>query len=247
MDARITIIFDNDAVLPGLRYGWGFAAVVDAGGKRILFDTGPDPKALTHNLAALGIDPASVDAVFISHDHWDHIGGLPGILPRVPGVPVHVPASASRMLTRRIERLGGVPILHGPALEAGEGVPLREIAPGALSTGEMEATPPEHSMIIETASGPAVLTGCCHQGVVNLVSRVTERYRRPVRCAAGGFHLFRSRPDEVGAVAMRLRELGVGGLVPTHCTGGRAAAILAGRFKERCSRGGAGATVDCRS
>jgi 7,8-dihydropterin-6-yl-methyl-4-(beta-D-ribofuranosyl)aminobenzene 5'-phosphate synthase len=244
MDARITIVFDNSGVAPRLRYGWGFAAVVDAGGARILFDAGPDPKALMYNLAVLGIEMSSVDAIFISHDHWDHIGGLTGVLPLAPRIPVHVPVSVSPMLTRRIERLGGVPIPHGPAIEAGEGAPLPEIAPGVLSTGEMEASPPEHSMIIETASGPAVLTGCCHQGVVNLVSRVTERCRRPVRCAAGGFHLFRAGPDEVGAVAMRLRELGVGRLVPTHCTGSRAAAILAREFGGDCLKGGAGTTLE---
>jgi 7,8-dihydropterin-6-yl-methyl-4-(beta-D-ribofuranosyl)aminobenzene 5'-phosphate synthase len=239
---RITIVFDNDAVRPGLRYGWGFAAVVERGGARVLFDTGPDPAALKHNLAALGFDPATFDCAVISHDHWDHTGGLAGILRARPGLVVLIPACEAGDLGRRIERMGGKPVGCGPALETGSD--LAEVVPGVLSTGEMAATPPEHSLVLPGPDGPGVLTGCCHQGIVRLAGLVSERFRKPVQLAAGGFHLFRTGRDELPGIALRLRELGVVRLVPTHCTGRAGVATLAREWGDDCLRGGAGRVID---
>ncbi len=242
-DTTITIAFDNDAAGPGLMYGWGFAAVVERGGARLLFDTGPDPKALAHNLGRLGFDPATFDSVVISHDHWDHTGGLAGILRARPGIEVHIPASALAHLGRRVARLGGRPVAHGPALDAGSEATLPEIAPGVLTTGEMTAEPPEHSLVLPGPDGPVVLTGCCHQGIVRLAGLVGERFRKPAQLAAGGFHLFRTGRDELPGIVRRLRELGVVRVVPTHCTGRAGIAALAREFGADCLRGGAGRVI----
>ena len=209
-DARITIVFDNDAAGPGLKYGWGFAAVVERGGARQLFDTGPDPKALTHNLGRLGFDPATFDSVVISHDHWDHTGGLAGILRARPGIEVHIPASGLADLGRRIERLGGRPIGHGPALEADPETPLAEIAPGVLTTGEMAASPLEHSLVLPGPDGPAVLTGCCHQGIVRRLRELGVVRVVPTHCTgrAGIAALAREfGPDCLRGGAGRVIEL----------------------------------------
>lgn len=55
---------------------WGFAALVEVDGNRLLFDTGAHPETVLNNARDLGIDLATVEDVFLSHNHWDHVGGL---------------------------------------------------------------------------------------------------------------------------------------------------------------------------
>src|SRR5574342_5181 len=47
---------------------------------RIAFDFGPSEAAVTHNFRVLGLDPGGIDALALSHGHWDHFGGLIGFL-----------------------------------------------------------------------------------------------------------------------------------------------------------------------
>lgn len=55
---------------------WGFAAVVEVDGHRILFDTGARPDTVLNNAKELGVDLANITDVVLSHNHGDHTGGL---------------------------------------------------------------------------------------------------------------------------------------------------------------------------
>jgi 7,8-dihydropterin-6-yl-methyl-4-(beta-D-ribofuranosyl)aminobenzene 5'-phosphate synthase len=70
--------------MPDLQAAHGLAHFVEVarGGEtvRIAFDFGPSEAAITHNFRVLGLDPGSIDALALSHGHWDHWGGLAGML-----------------------------------------------------------------------------------------------------------------------------------------------------------------------
>jgi 7,8-dihydropterin-6-yl-methyl-4-(beta-D-ribofuranosyl)aminobenzene 5'-phosphate synthase len=55
---------------------WGFSALVEADGRRVLFDTGLHPEAVLQNARELGVDLSTVTDVVLSHHHHDHTGGL---------------------------------------------------------------------------------------------------------------------------------------------------------------------------
>jgi len=191
---RITIVYDNTTLDERCPADHGFACVVDAHGLRVLFDTGASGDILLRNMTHLGLDPASVDRVFISHPHWDHAGGLEALLDEVQ-VPVYLPASAEPPgdLVEQLHRLSG------PAT----------IAPGLHSTGEMPAVDyplHEHSLIVDAPGGSVVVVGCAHPGVGRILGAAAER--GPVRALVGGLHGF-LETDLLAPLAL---------VCPAHCT-----------------------------
>jgi 7,8-dihydropterin-6-yl-methyl-4-(beta-D-ribofuranosyl)aminobenzene 5'-phosphate synthase len=72
--ARITVLYDAFGSPSSMQKDWGYAALVEYDGKRILFDTGNNPDILKQNAKAKGINLANLDFVVMSHRHGDHMG-----------------------------------------------------------------------------------------------------------------------------------------------------------------------------
>lgn len=80
MSIKITTLIENMPDEKGrLAYEHGFSVFVEADGKRLLFDTGQSG-AFVKNAEVLGIDLENLDAVILSHGHYDHTGGVPALL-----------------------------------------------------------------------------------------------------------------------------------------------------------------------
>src|SRR5690242_2266511 len=90
-EARITIIHDAFGAASSLKKDWGFSALLEFDGRRILFDTGNNAKTFAHNCAGLGIDLRNLDYAVISHRHGDHTSGLNHLLAVNPTLMVHTP------------------------------------------------------------------------------------------------------------------------------------------------------------
>ncbi len=169
---KITIVYDNEIKTEGLKKDWGFSCIIESAGlPLIMFDTGADSPILLHNMMVLGIDPKNIGIVVISHNHWDHTGGLPAILRAGEKAKAYVPGSFPR--TDFEERL----IRVTDSLEIGTNI---------FSTGELKGM--EQSLVLKTGKGIVVVVGCSHPGVENIlrsVSRFGELYG-----IVGGLHGF---------------------------------------------------------
>lgn len=74
---KITVLVTNVAGDPHQGDGeWGYSALVEVDGHKILYDTGASPDMVIKNAKALNIDLSDVEDVVLSHNHWDHVGGL---------------------------------------------------------------------------------------------------------------------------------------------------------------------------
>ena len=88
---RITVLYDAFGKNPAMKKDWGYSALVEVGGKRILFDTGDNPDIFAQNVKAAGVDLKNLDFVVLSHRHGDHMGGLTHLLSVNPSVKIYAP------------------------------------------------------------------------------------------------------------------------------------------------------------
>jgi len=69
---QITVLYDAFGKTSTMKKDWGFSALIEYGGKRILFDTGNNAEIFAHNVEAKGIDLKQLDFAVVSHRHGDH-------------------------------------------------------------------------------------------------------------------------------------------------------------------------------
>lgn len=211
---KITIIYDNTLWKQDLVCDWGFSCLIEAHGKSILFDTGAKGQILLSNMEKLGISPSEIDAVFISHDHWDHVDGLPYFL-RLRNVDVFCPESfpetAESVKLKRV----GKPV---------------ELFENIFSTGELGEDDREQSLLIKNGNNITVVVGCSHPGVDMILKNAADFGN--VTGIIGGFHDFTD--------ISTLKGLDI--ICPTHCS--VAIDEIRKRYPEKFIEGGAGKSIE---
>ena len=171
LDMKITIIYDNTTIRNDLRADWGFSALVEVEDTPgILFDTGGNGNILLGNMEKLGIDPASIDEVFISHAHLDHTGGLSDFLMRNTEVKIYIPPSFRGVQGRDVIPLAQPTKIHE----------------NIFSTGELEGI--EQSLVVKTDKGVVIIVGCSHPHMGTILD--TARIFGTIHGIIGGLHGF---------------------------------------------------------
>lgn len=233
---------------------WGFAALVEVDGYRLLFDTGERPETVLRNAQEMGIDLSTVTDVVLSHHHWDHTGGLltlrRALQAKSPAALSRVHVASGFFQSRKTpngqegnpvlawradyEATGGKFIEHTTAAELAPGVwltgpvarryPERNWTTRArlvTAAGLVEDTLPEdQALIVRTARGLTVLTGCGHAGIGNILAQAqTMQPGTSVRAVVGGLHLLGADEGTLAWTAERMRAAGVQYLLGAHCTG----------------------------
>ncbi len=225
---RITILYDNYQHRKPFAHGWGFSALIEMEEKRILFDFGEAWDALKKNMETAGTSPESIDIAILSHDHWDHNGGLEGFMKENSRSELYLPAD-----------FGGREVFDAPSWEGEvngrKAVFVRDamrIAPGIYSSGALPSDIGlrEQAVGIETDRGILAIVGCSHPGVDELVERLGDF--GPVFGVVGGFHGF-DRLEYLKRFEM---------VVPTHCTKKRDEIME--MLGDRALPGGAGFVLD---
>ena len=216
---KLIVVVDNypDSEL---KTAWGVSILAKTPKNTILFDTGPDPNVLRENLQKLGIDPAEIDFVVISHEHGDHVGGLSYLAKVKPGLKVYVP----RGVAGRIK-------VHG--LNIVEVDKTMEVADGVAIIGWLYGPPIEEALAINVEGrGLVILVGCSHPGVVNIVAKAKTDLGVKPHLILGGFHMGGASESTCRETIKRLIELGVEKIAPIHCSGDRIRSILEKEYPE---------------
>lgn len=228
---------------------------------QILLDFGLSTHGVRQNLDGMGLKLDGVEALVLSHGHFDHYGGLAELVPLLPkGLPLYAGEDVfNHRYLKAGEQVADVGQLSKEVL-AGMEIRLirepREILPGALLSGEIprrtefEKGAPnflveedgvvhsdnfvgEQALCFKTEQGLVVISPCAHAGIVNTIRHFQEvTGEREVRGVIGGFHLFAAPAEKIRATVEAVVELGAKTVVPMHCTGMVAQREMAERMPE---------------
>jgi 7,8-dihydropterin-6-yl-methyl-4-(beta-D-ribofuranosyl)aminobenzene 5'-phosphate synthase len=269
--ARITVLYDAFGKDAAMTKDWGYAALVEINGKRILFDTGDDPAILAKNVKAKGVDLTKLDFVVLSHRHGDHTSGISYLLSANPKVKIYAPAeglggifgtAVSSRFYRKDEALpaekryyNGTPpeIIKMGTVFPGANIQLidktTELVPGITLIALVSDVPgtrelKELSLAINTADGIVLVVGCSHPGIENIVAEAAK-INPHIHFIAGGFHLVAAQDPAIEKIATTLHDTyKVDYIAPGHCTGEPAFAALQKTFGDHYLYAGLGTALD---
>ncbi len=265
---QLTILYDAFGKASAMRKDWGYAALIESSGKRILFDTGNNPDILAQNVKDKGIDLSKLDFVVMSHRHGDHMGGLAYLLRVNPKVKIYAPkegfgvygADLPSTFYRKDPSLppeqryyDGAPpevIRFGAAWpdanfqlidknsEIAPGIHLIALVSDKIGTLELR----ELSLAINTPAGLVIVVGCSHPGIDKIVQTATAINPR-IQLIAGGFHLVVSQDPDIEKIVSTLHDtFKVAYVAPGHCSGEPTFTALKKAFSGRYLYAGLGTT-----
>lgn len=270
---KVMCLVDNSARRGSRFWGeHGVSFLVEMQRGRLLFDAGQSGTVLLHNLEVAGIDPASIDAIALSHGHYDHTGGLDALLQRMPRVSLY---ANSDLFRERFSRRGGEVKRIGPSMSQEEVLPHvdlhlstepQEVMPDVFTTGEIvsrleaEGRSANHvvqdgdrwvadpyrddmSIVLKADRGLVLVCGCCHAGLLNTLQHVRATFGGELVAVIGGMHLAHADAQQLSHIVDLVQQYGVPHMYPNHCTGERAYVALARAFGERVAPCPAGTVV----
>lgn len=213
------ILFDKNAISSEFKTGWGFSVFIDG----VLFDTGENGSFLFSNLETESISIDSLEKIVLSHDHWDHTGGIWPLLDAKRNLEVYGCPGFSNQTKDKIKGSGAEFIESNKSLQ---------IKPNIYTTGEIfgfykSMKISEQSLVVRSEKGLIVVTGCSHPGIVKIIEKVKKNFvNEDIYLVFGGFHLMNKEIREIKLIGQKLKDLAVNYVGPTHCAGYEAQQIF---------------------
>lgn len=239
---RIVTLIENLVYKQGLVAEHGLSVYIETNGFRLLFDTG-QTGLFAQNAQKMGIDLARIDALVLSHGHYDHTGGLTTFLQLNHHAPVYgkkdlfeakyhgyhrpigMTISREQLGTRFIEVVAPIELPEG--IHIMPDIPLHN--PYDTHFGEMykEANgqfvrddfTDELFVAIDKDEQVNVLTACSHRGVANICQTAISHFNLPLGIVLGGFHTSGSKPESVEHLTKWFERANPKSIGVCHCSG----------------------------
>jgi len=245
-DVKLQILYDNNPYVDDLQTDPGFSCLIKIKNRTLLFDAGRIGKILMSNIEKLEINPADIEKIVISHNHSDHICGLPVLLKECNKPEVYIVKAMANNVSDYAQGLIDESI-NSAEKHASKVIKTTEplkICDNVYTTGVMGARIPEQALIIQTDAGLIVITGCAHPGVVELTRKAKELLKQDVLLVIGGFHLMGKQPEDIQKVVTDISNL-THHIAPCHCSGDVARELFKRKFGKNYIKAGVGKIINC--
>jgi len=232
---KIAVVYDNHSLDERLKSGWGFSAVITAGEKIILFDTGADAGVLLENMARMRVAPQDIELAAISHHHADHTGGLAGVLEKNPNVTIYLPKAFADREKKKIMQKKNKIIEVENSKEICDYVYLIRLR-GSLVI--------EQFLAVRTAKGIVLIAGCGHPGIVKIVKSAKELLKENILLVMGCFHLEWTFKGKIERIIDKFKKMNVRYVGPAHGTSDKARRLFRKHFGDNYIDVGAGKFIN---
>jgi len=230
--AQVIVVVDN---FPGvderLIPRWGLSIYLETKNFALLFDTGPNPNILAHNMDILNIDVNKIQCIVISHSHGDHTGGLSFLAKVRPRIPVYIPPNLS--LKRFVEKLNLIPVIVNKPTVIDEGI----IVINANSNYIWE----QFLLVNVSNLGSIILVGCSHPGIEKIVRKAHQITQSNIYAIIGGLHT--AGIGDIGRIIASFNKYNISAVFPIHCSGNDVRYVLNQRIGNRYKDGHVGMRV----
>lgn len=239
---KVTTLIENTVFRKNLTAEHGLSLLIENNGKKVLFDTGQGSNFIS-NARSLGVDLTEVDAVAVSHGHYDHAGGLGAFCDLNRSAPIHVKAGFFTPKYHDQNRFIGVEYretLFKGRIKTVENVV--EVIPGAFlvpdipvanewdthnrgltvkSNGEFRTDhfEDEQFLVVPKDGRLNIISGCSHRGITNIIRSAEELFHLPIGLVLGGFHTSDCDGPTMDQFITELSSRKIGMIGVCHCTG----------------------------
>lgn len=245
---EVQVLIENVVFARNFVAEHGLSLLLMKGNKEIVVDTGQSENFIK-NCGLMGIDVKRIKKVVLTHGHYDHIGGLKGLLERNPEVKIytHKEILNKKYAMRKggqfeeigfdlsfYEKYKNNFVLIDKDAEIEEGF---YVITNTDITYDNEFTTKnffvekegkripdkfldEVFVVVKEEDGINVVTGCSHAGILNILETARNRFGVSyIKSLIGGFHLRGMEEEKVKDIARKIEEYGVKKVLTGHCTG----------------------------